>query len=101
MRRYKLLKESDLVPKNRYDAIVYYPIHSPNRNPMLESVYFDEFKGWSGTDKDISEIVDESVIKVLQEYNPERATEIIKGGYVEDNKYNELLKARDYHLVQG
>ena len=66
---------------------------------MLESVYFDEFRDWCGTDKYISEIVDESVIKVLQEYNPERAAEIIKGGYVEDNKYNDLLKARDYQLT--
>jgi hypothetical protein len=66
---------------------------------MLESVYYDDQGRFCGTDKDVYEIVDESVIKVLQEYNPERAAEIIKGGYVEDGKFNSLLQERDYQLT--
>lgn len=43
-------------------------------------------------------IVDESVISVLFKYNPERACEIIQGGYIEDNVDNDLLKAYDFRL---
>ncbi len=99
MRIYNLLTEKDLVPKERYDAIVYYPDPSPQHMPMLESVYYDDQGYFCGTDKEIHEIVDESVIYVLQEYNPERAAEIIKGGYVEDNRFNDLLQERDYQLT--
>ena len=100
MRRYNLLKESDIIPNNRYLAIVYYPYPSPNRNAMTEYVYFDEYRDFCGTSKDIGLIVDESIISVLFEYNPERAYEIMQGGYVEDNIHNDLLKAYDFRLQQ-
>lgn len=98
MRRYKLLKESDLIPDNHYVAIVYYPDPSPNRNAMTEWVYYNQYKDFGGTDKDIGSIVDESVISVLFEYNPKRAYEIMQGGYVEDGKHNDLLKMYDFRL---
>lgn len=44
MRRYKLLKESDLIPDNYYLAIVYYPYPSPNRDAMAERVYFNDYR---------------------------------------------------------
>lgn len=98
MRKYKLLKESDMIPNNYYLAIVYYPYPSPNRNAMTEFVYYNQYKDFGGTDKDIGRIVDESVISVLFEYNPERAYEIIQGGYVEDGCHNDLLKVYDFRL---
>ena len=98
MRKYNLLKESDIIPNNHYLAIVHYPYPSPNRNAMAEYVYVDKYGDFCGTSKDISSIVDESVISVLFEYNPERAYEIMQGGYTEDNKYNDLLKAYDFRL---
>ena len=91
MKRYKLLTNRDLIPNNKYDAIVVYPFNSPNRNPMLERVYYDQFEQWYGTANVIVEIVDESVIEVLFNYNPERATEILHGGYEEDGKYNDII----------
>ena len=42
MRRYNLLKESDIIPNNTYLAIVYYPYPSPNRNAMTEFIYVDD-----------------------------------------------------------
>lgn len=39
-----------------------------------------------------------SIISVLFEYAPERAYEIVQGGFTEDNKYNDLLKAYDFRL---
>lgn len=98
MRKYNLLKESDMIPNNHYLAIVYYPYLSPNRNTMTEFIYYNQYKDFGGTDKDIERIVDESVISVLFEYNPERAYEIIQGGYVEDGYHNDLLKAYDFRL---
>lgn len=98
MRKYNLLKESDIIPNNHYFAIVYYPYPSPNRNAMVELVYCNQDKDFFGTSRDIEEIVDESIISVLFEYNPERAYEIIQGGCVEDGKYNDLLKAYDFRL---
>ncbi|SDB15215.1 hypothetical protein [Eubacterium oxidoreducens] len=98
MKRYKLLKESDLIPNNQYVAIVYYPYSSPNRNAMSEWVYYDDYKQWGGTDKDVSKVVDESVISVLFECNPERAYEIMQGGYEEDGTYIDILKGYDFRL---
>lgn len=98
MRKYNLLKESDIIPNNHYLAIVYYPYPSPNRNAMAEYIYFNEYRDFCGTVKDIGLIVDESVISVLFKYNPKRAYEIIQGGYIEDNKNNNLLKAYDFQL---
>lgn len=100
MKNYKLLSENDLIPNNKYWAIVYYPYPSPNRNPMVELVYYDEYKDWCGTDKDISKIIDESVISVLFEYNPERACEIIEGGFTEDGYHNDILKSYDFELQE-
>ena len=91
MRRYRLLTTTDIIPNNKYYAIVYYHFSSPNRNPSIELVYYDEHKQWCGTDKIIMEIVDESIISVLQKENPTRADEIIKGGYIEDGRYNDLI----------
>ena len=99
MKKYTLLTKADLIPGERYDAIVFYPHTSPNRNPMVESVYYDKFKQWCGTDKEISVIIDESVISVLLKYNPERACEIMQGGYEEDGCYNDLLAGYDYNLL--
>lgn len=98
MRRYHLLKESDIIPNNHYLAIVYYPYPSPNRNAMTEYVYCNHNKDFCGTSKDVGAIVDESIIGVLFEYNPKRAYEIMQGGYAEDNKHNDLLKSYDFRL---
>lgn len=98
MRRYNLLKESDIIPNNHYLAIVHYSYPSSNRNAMAEFVYCNQDKHFCGTLKDIGLIVDESVISVLFEYNPERAYQIIQGGYIEDDKYNDLLEAYDFRL---
>ena len=100
MKNYKLLSESDIIPNNNYWAIVYYPYPSPNRNPMVESVYYDEYRSWSGTDKDIAKIIDESIISVLFEYNPERACEIIEGGFTEDGCFNDILDSYDFKLQE-
>ena len=100
MKNYKLLSESDIIPNNNYWAIVYYPYPSPNRNPMVESVYYDEYRSWSGTDKDIAKIIDESIISVLFEYNPERACEIIEGGFTEDGCSNDILDSFDFKLQE-
>lgn len=99
MRRYNLLKESDIIPNNHYLAIVYYPYPSPNRNAMTEYIYVNEYGDFCGTSKHIGLLVDESVISVLFKHNPERAHEIVQGGYMEDNKYNDLLKK--YNFLQG
>lgn len=100
MRRYNLLKESDIIPNNTYLAIVYYPYPSPNRNAMTEFIYVDEYGDICGTSKDVSLIVDESIISVLFEYNPERAYEIMKCGYVEDEMHNDLLNGYNFRLQE-
>lgn len=100
MRRYNLLKESDIIPNNTYLAIVYYHYPSPNRNAMTEFIYVDEYGDICGTSKDVSLIVDENIISVLFEYNPERAYEIIQGGYVEDGMHNDLLNGYDFRLQE-
>lgn len=100
MKRYKLLTENDLLPNHRYLAIVYYPYPSLNRNAMTEFVYFDEHRQWYGTRNDIVSIVDESVIDVMIEENPQRAYEIMEGGFVEDGRYTKLLKSYDFHLIE-
>ena len=100
MRKYKLLKESDIIPNNSYLAIVYYPYPSPNRNAMTEFIYVDEYRDICGTSKDVNLIVDESIIGVLFEENPERAYEIIQGGYVEDGMHNDLLNGYDFRLKE-
>lgn len=100
MKNYKLLSENDIIPNNRYRAIVYYPYPSPNRNPMVDSVFYDDYGDWSGTDKDIAKIIDESVISVLFEYNPKRACEIIEGGFTEDGRFNDILSSFDFKLQE-
>lgn len=100
MKNYKLLSENDIIPNNRYRAIVYYPYPSPNRNPMVDSVFYDKYGDWSGTDKDIAKIIDESVISVLFEYNPKRACEIIEGGFTEDGCFNDILSDFDFKLQE-
>ncbi len=100
MKNYKLLSENDLIPNKSYLAIVYYPYPSPNRNPMVEWVYYDQYRDWCGTDKDIAKIVDESVISVLFEYEPERACEIIEGGFTEDGYNNDILSGYDFSLQE-
>lgn len=100
MRRYNLLKESDIIPNNTYLAIVYYPYPSPNRNAMTEFVYVDEYGDFGGTSNDIGSIVDESIISVLFEYNPKQAYEIMQGGYVEDGMHNDLLNGYDFRLQE-
>lgn len=100
MKNYKLLSENDIIPNNCYRAIVYYPYPSPNRNPMVDSVFYDEYGDWGGTDKDIAKIIDESVISVLFEYNPKRACEIIKGGFTEDGCFNDILSSFDFELQE-
>lgn len=98
MRRYKLLTTEDLIPNNKYDAVLCYPYPSPSTAKFIEPIYFDEFGQWCGTDKEIIEVVDESVLDVLLNYNPKRAKEIIQGGYEEDYKYTNLLSIYDYRL---
>ena len=98
MRRYNLLKESDIVPNNYYVGIVYYPCVSPNRSPMEDTIFVDKYRNFYGISKCIETLVEDDVISVLFDYDPERAYEIIQGGYVEDGKYNDLLKGYDFQL---
>ena len=100
MRKYKLLNDKDYIPNNEYAAIVSYPFPSPNRNRMTEYVYYGEYGQWGGTDKDIDEIIDESVISVLIENNTKRALEVISGGYIEDGRYTDLVKRYDFKLSE-
>lgn len=100
MRKYKLLKENDILPNHKYLAIVYYPYPSPNRNAMTEWVYYDSYKQWCGTRNDIAEIVDESILSVLIEENPQRAYEIMQGSFEEDKRHQELLKSYNFHLME-
>lgn len=100
MRNYKLLSENDIIPNNRYWGIVYYPYPSRNRSPMVDSVFYDKYEGWCGTDKDIAKIIDESIISVLFEYNSERACEIIEGGFTEDEHFNDILGNYDFKLQE-
>ena len=100
MRKYKLLNDKDFIPNNEYAAIVCYPYTSPNRNRMTEFVYYNEYGQWWGTDKEIDEVIDESVISVLIENNPKRALEVINGGYIEDDRYTELVKRYDFKLSE-
>ena len=100
MKNYRLLSENDIIPNNLYRAIVYYSYPSPNRNPMVESVFYDKYRDWSGTDKDIAKIIDESIISVLFEHNPERACEIIEGGFTEDGRFNDVLSNYDFKLQE-
>ena len=98
MRKYNNLTENDILPNKIYWAIVYYPLPSPNRNPMVEAVYYNEYRQWCKTRNDIAEIIDESIISVLREYNPERAKEIIQGGFIEDGRYNDLLSQYNFNI---
>jgi hypothetical protein len=63
-----------------------------------EFIYVDKYKNFHAAAKYIGPIVDESIISVLFEHNPERAREIMNGGYVDDEKYENLLEQYDFRL---
>lgn len=100
MRKYKLLKNSDIIADNNYLAITFNHSYASDKNKCTraEFIYVDKYKNFYATAKYIGPIVDESIISVLFEHNPERAHEIMDGGYVDDGKYENLLEQYNFRL---
>lgn len=100
MRKYKLLKNSDIIADNNYLAITFNHSYASDKDKYTraEFIYVDKYKNFHAAAKYIGPIVDESIISVLFEHNPERAHEIINGGCVEDGKYEDLLEQYDFRL---
>lgn len=102
MKKYKLLKNSDIIADNNYLAITFNHSYASDKNKYTraEFIYVDKYKNFHAAAKYIGPIVDESVISVLFEHNPERAHEIMDGGYVDDEKYENLLEQYDFRLEE-
>lgn len=88
MKRYNLLNEEDLIKGRYYEVISRF---GQNPNPMRETAYYDKYGNWCGIrdNHTILAIVDNSVMLVLAEENPERYKEIVLGGTYEDGEFND------------
>lgn len=100
MRKYRLLRNSDIIADNNYLAITFNHSYASDKNKYMrtEFIYVDKYKNFHAAAKYIGPIVDESIISVLFEHNPKRAHEIMNGGYVDDGKYENLLERYDFRL---
>jgi hypothetical protein len=88
MKKYNLLTENDILPNHMYFVLA----RSLSDGEVTFTTLFYGDKGWHNKNSEIVCVLDEDVISVLTTQKPGRALEIIEGGFIEDEQYNDLIQ---------
>lgn len=95
IKRYNLLTAKDLIPNNHYEVV---SLFGKNPNPIREVAFYNKYGEWCGIEKNhtMLAVIDNSVMLILAEKNPERYREIVLGGSYDDGKYNDKRSRTSY-----